>query len=342
VLDEARRHPIEQKAREMLIENKSGSENCSARNPYLFIVGCTRSGTTLLQRMLNNHPQLAVVNDSHFAIQVIRRLKRPADPPLTPDLVEKVWTYPRFGRLGLSYQFVLQAASGSKTYAEFVSALYSEHGKLNGKQLAGEKSPGFVRHLPRLQALFPRAKVIHIIRDGRDVALSMLEWTRQGKGPAASFALWQEEPIAVCALWWLKKVKAGLQDGTSLDPTNYIEVRYEELVANPENVLRELSNFLKLSYASEMLDYHVGKTRSEPGLSTKRSWLPVTSGLRDWRNQMNPRELELFEALAGDLLSALGYPRAFPHISAQIAAVADYCRGRGLVKRIASLVPSRA
>jgi hypothetical protein len=119
-------------------------------------------------------------------------------------------------------------------------------------------------------------------------------------------------------------------------------VRYEELVANPEDVLRKLSNFVKLPYSSEMLDYHVGKTRSEPGLSTKRSWLPVTSGLRDWRNQMNPRELELFEALAGDLLSALGYPRAFPHISAQIEVVADYCRGRGLVKRVAPLVPFRA
>ena len=326
----------------MVIENNSGSERGSARNPYLFIVGCTRSGTTLLQRMLNNHPQLAVVNDSHFAIQVIRRLKRPADPSLTPDLVEKVRSYPRFTRLGLNDEAVDQAASKSVTYSEFVSALYSEHGRLNGKQLAGEKSPGFVRHLPRLQALFPWAKVIHIIRDGRDVALSMVDWAHQGKGPAASFELWQEEPIAVCALWWLKKVKAGLQDGASLDPTNYIEVRYEDLVANPESVLRTLSDFAKLPYAPEMLDYHVGKTRSEPGLSTKRSWLPVTSGMRDWRNQMNPRELELFEALAGDLLSALGYPRKFPCISAQIAAVADYCRGRGLVKRVAPLAPSRA
>ena len=308
-------------------------EEGSARNPFLFIVGCTRSGTTLLQRILNNHPQLAVVNDSHFAIQVIRRHKGPVDPVLTPELVDRVRTYPRFPRLGLSETAVYQAASKSGTYSQFVSALYSDHGRLNGKQLAGEKSPGFVRHLPRLHALFPWVKTIHIIRDGRDVALSMLEWTRQGKGPAASFELWQEEPIAVCALWWLKKVKAGLQDGRSLDSFNYSEVRYEDLVANPENVLRKLADFLNLPYVREMLDYHVGKTRNEPDLSTKRRWLPVTAGLRDWRTRMNERELELFEALAGDLLSDLGYQRSFPSASAQMSAVADYCRSRGLARR---------
>src|SRR5258708_2242159 len=322
------------RCKESMVKDESRKEEGSARNPFLFVVGCTRSGTTLLQRMLNNHPQLAVVNDSHFAMQVIRRLKGTIDPLLTPELVEKVRTYPRFSRLGLSDEDVYQAASKSVTYSDFVGALYSEHGRLNGKQLAGEKSPGFVRHLPRLHALFPWVKTIHIIRDGRDVALSMLEWTRQGKGPAASFELWQEEPIAVCALWWLKKVEAGLQAGRSLDPNKYREVRYEDLVANPGDFLQTLADFLNLPYTREMLDYYVGKTRNEPELTTKQRWLPVTPGLRDWRRRMNERELELFEALAGDLLSGLGYHRAFPRVSTQMAALADYCKSRGLVQRV--------
>lgn len=324
-----------------MIKDGSANQQGAARNPFLFIVGCTRSGTTLLQRILDNHPQLAVVNDSHFAIQVIRRLKGPVDPVLTPELVDKVRTYPRFFRLGLSDETVYQAASQSESYSEFVSALYSEHGRLKGKPLSGEKSPGFVRHLLRLHALFPRVKTIHIIRDGRDVALSMAEWTLQGKGPAASFELWQEEPTAVYALWWLKKVTAGLQSGRSLGPIKYREVRYEDLVATPENVLRSLTDFLNLSYTREMLDYHVGKTRIEPNLSTKQRWLPVTPGLRDWRTRMNERELELFEALAGDLLSDLGYQRAFPSVSRQIATVADYCKSRGLVQRATPLSPSQ-
>ena len=338
---QARSRP-EENCKESMAGNISSNEYGEARNPFMCIVGCTRSGTTLLQRMLNNHPQLAVVNDSHFAIQVVRRSKKIIDPLLTPELVEKVRSYPRFPRLGLSDEVVAQAASASRTYSEFVSALYSDHGRLNGKQLAGEKSPGFVRHLPRLHGLFPWMKTIHIIRDGRDVALSMLEWTRKGKGPAASFELWTEEPIAVCALWWLKKVKAGLLDGRSLSPTKYCEVGYEELVATPEQVLRQLSDFMRLPYAREMLDYHVGKTRNEPELSTKQRWLPVTPGLRDWRTRMNERDLELFEALAGDLLSDLGYERAFASISTQMTAVADYCKSRGLARRVTPLADAES
>src|SRR5216683_1275983 len=113
------------RCKESMIKDESRKEEGSARNPFLFVVGCTRSGTTLLQRMLNNHPQLAVVNDSHFAIQVIRRSKKIIDPSLTPELVEEVRTYPRFPRLGLTDEIVGHASSVSRTYSEFVSALYS-------------------------------------------------------------------------------------------------------------------------------------------------------------------------------------------------------------------------
>src|SRR5260370_8703583 len=103
-----------------MVKDGSRNEHSSARNPFLLIVGCTRSGTTLLQRMLNNHPQLAVVNDSHFAIQVIRRLKGTIDPLLTPELVERAPTYPRFPSLGLSDEPANQATLKSVTYSKFL------------------------------------------------------------------------------------------------------------------------------------------------------------------------------------------------------------------------------
>jgi hypothetical protein len=136
---------------------------------------CCRGCSTTIRRSRS-------LTTRNLAIQVIRRLKRPIDPSLTPELVEKARTYPRFSRLGLSDDAVYQAASKSINYSQFVSVLCSEHAELNGNHLAGEKCPGFVRYLPRPQALFPRTLIIHIIRDGRDVALSMLEWTRQGRG----------------------------------------------------------------------------------------------------------------------------------------------------------------
>lgn len=313
-------------------ETGEPSETENARNPYLFAVGCPRSGTTLLQRMLDAHPLLAVVNDSHF-IPKAPGLAAGHDPPLTPELVEWVLGYKRFHRFGLPEPLARAAAERADTYGEFVSALYAGLAGSRGKPLAGEKTPDYVRSLPLLASLFPWARTIHIIRDGRDVALSTMQWARRDKGPGR-YRLWREEPVAVCALWWRYQVNAGRRDGPELAGGRYREVRYEDLVAAPEEKLRELAAFLGLPFAPEMLDYHEGKTRTEPGLSAKTAWLPPTAGLRDWRVQMSPRDLQLFEALAGDTLSETGYERACDSISPDVAAIAEKCRVRWEEERV--------
>jgi Sulfotransferase family len=295
-----------------------------SESPYLFVVGCPRSGTTLLQRMLDNHPLLAVANDTHF-IPRAPSLAEGLDPPLTPELVEWVLGSQRFYRLGLPEELVRKAAAHARTYGEFVSALYSELGKLRGKPLAGEKTPDYVQKLPLLHALFPWVKTIHIIRDGRDVALSTMRWAHEDRGPGR-YRLWQEEPLAVCALWWRLQVSTGRTDAERLSPTRYFEVRYEDLVIRPDDTLQELTAFLELPFAPEMLAYYVGKLRPEPGLSAKKAWLPPTPRLRDWRAHMSPRDVQLFEALAGDLLSELGYKRVFDNISPEIATLSERYR----------------
>ena len=77
-----------------------------------------------------------------------------------------------------------------------------------------------------------------------------------------------------------------------------------------------------------MAAYHEGKARPAPGRSAKSAWLPPTPGLRDWRAQMAGRDVELFEALAGDLLSSLGYERAVPSTSLEMAEAARACLRR--------------
>ncbi len=290
-----------------------------SRNPYVFIVGCPRSGTTLLQRMLDHHPLLAVANDTHFIPRAIRGVAEGFDLPLTTNLIERVRSYHRFFRLGLSEMAVCEAAENSHTYGEFVSALYTEYAKLHGKMLAGEKTPDYVRYLPLLHCLFPGVKTVHLIRDGRDVALSTLQWAREDKGPG-KFQLWREEPVAVCALWWQWQVKSGRSSGVNLGAERYLEVRYEDLIEDPEQTLRAITAFLGLPFAPEMLTYYKGKMRLGHSRSAKKAWLPPTPGLRNWRTQMSERDLELFEAIAGDLLSALGYDRAFKAASPNIIA----------------------
>lgn len=295
-------------------------------NPYVFAVGCPRSGTTLLQRMLDAHPDLAVANDSHFIPKAIKGIPPASgDLTLTPELVENARTYRRFHRLGLSDEAVYKAAENSETYPEFVGALYTEFAAMRGKMLGGEKTPDYAKELPVLHALFPRARFVHIIRDGRDVALSVLKWANEKKGPG-KLELWAEEPMAVCALWWRWQVEMGMRDGRGIGAEKYLEVHYEDLVAEPEEKLREISAFLDLAYSGKMASFHEGKTRDEPGLDAKKAWLPATKGLRDWRSEFSERDLELFEALAGDLLSELGYERSVEDFSPETEALAERCR----------------
>jgi hypothetical protein len=272
-------------------------------NPFLFIVGCPRSGTTLLQRLLDAHPQLAVINETLW-------ITREADGPVTPDLVPRLFEYPRFERLGITREDVagLVDQDGSMPYPSFVTAVFDLYGRGQGKTLVGDKSPGYVREIPALHRLWPGAKFVHLIRDGRDVWLSVANWKKAER--SVGFATWADDPVVTTALWWERSVRLGLEAGRSLGPGLYQEVRYEALAANPALVCRQVCRFLGLPYEEAMLRFHEGRTRSEPGLTSKRAWLPPMPGLRDWRSQMPSEEVERFEATAGDLLDELGYPRS--------------------------------
>lgn len=291
------------------------------RNPYMFVVGCQRSGTTMLQRMLDAHPSLTCAYDSLFITRAIRGEPVGFDPPLSPSVVETACTHPRFSRLGLSEAAVARAVERGGRYSEFVSAVYDELAASQDKPIAGEKSPGYCRHLERLHSLLPWSRFVHLVRDGRDVALSIKDW---GKG-AAKLELWKEEPIAIGALWWRRDIRLGCGQGRALPADRYREFRYERLVEYPESSLREMAEFLGLPFDAAMLEYHRGRTRHDPGLSAKAAWLPPTRGVRDWRTQMSVRERELFEALAGSELADLGYPTSCDSISAEVSEVAAAC-----------------
>lgn len=297
-------------------------------SPYVFVVGCPRSGTTLLQRMLNAHPHLAVANDTHFIARAVQSaaagsVLKAASPRHKAELVTWTRHYHRFPRLGVSEEDVDRADAGSETFPEFVEQLYRALAERQGKRLAGEKTPDYVRHLGTLHSLFPETRTLHIVRDGRDVALSLLEWAHGEKGPGR-LELWQHEPVAVCALWWRMQVR-GQHAAGRLPEGRYLEINYESLVAEPTANLSAIAEFLALPESEEMLRYNRGKARTDPRLSTKKAWLSPTPGLRDWRKQLDSRSVELFEALAGDTLVDNGYELS-TRTSPMIARVAEQCR----------------
>jgi hypothetical protein len=341
------------------------SDSSPSPNPYVFVVGCPRSGTTLLQRVLDAHPRLAIINETGFIPQFFeQRIGLTHDGLVTPELIPSLLQYRRFPKLKINREKLLAISDFGEpvSFASFMSSVYDLYGKRRGKRLVGDKTPGYVRSIPTLHALWPEAKFVHLIRDGRDVALSSLQWKkadgttaaergarRAGSGLRARLARLvrlcrdvtlsalphktdglakavrlgnqlpteNADPLSRQALYWKRHVRLGREDGQALGPRRYYELRYELLVTQPAEQLAALFTFLELAYDDAVLSFADNRTKVEPGLDAKKAWLPITPGLRDWRSQMSCQDVERFEALSGDLIDELGYPRVVRHPSAE-------------------------
>ena len=277
-------------------------------NPYVFIVGCPRSGTSLLKRMLNAHFQIAVFGESHWIVQLFEEQRGLTPQGLaTPELTSHLVDSPKFNRLRISRgQLEALLATGQPiTYASFVAGIFDLYGKSQGKVLVGNKTPWFVRRIKTLYSLWPTARFVHIIRDGRDVCLSMANWPTTHRNHPARFSTWNEDAVSTAALWWEYMVRIGREAGESLGPELYYEMRYESLVENPAEECSRLCSFLGLPYDDAMLRFYEGQTKATAAR-------PITLGLRDWRHQMPADDVARFEAAAGEILDQLGYSRAFP------------------------------
>lgn len=298
------------------------TNNLDTKNPYLMVVGCPRSGTTLLQRMINSHPLIVIENDVDFIIKGVSKNTKIENPEVNNTIIAKVKNTKRFKNLGIKDDVYETISSKADTYREFVSSIYDEFGIVRNKPLAGEKSARYIKYIDFIGELLPWTKFVHIIRDGRDVTLSALDWANNNRGPGR-MSLWSEEPIAVSALWWKWQVSLGIKYKNKTTKNNYYELKYEDLVGDSETTLKALTDYLGVPYENSMIEFYVGKTKNDPGLSAKSAWIPATKGLRDWRNSLSERDIELFEAIAGDLLELLGYELMFKKTSSALKKVRE-------------------
>jgi hypothetical protein len=283
-------------------------------NPYVFIVGCPRSGTTLLRRLVDTHPHIAIIHQSRFIPNFFEG-RRGLTPEglVTTKLVDRLLQARGVKNLETSREMLesLVEAGEPLSYSTFITGVFDLYGKGQGKRLVGDKTPAYVRRIPTLHALWPEARFVHLIRDGRDVCMSAINW-RKADHALGRFSTWGVDPITTAAVWWEWHVRLGREDGGSLAPKLYHEVRYEELVSRPAKTCEKLCSFLDLPYDDAMLKFHEGREKADPNLDAKKAWRPLTFGLRKWSEQMPAEALERFEASAGDLLEELGYPRACP------------------------------
>ena len=272
--------------------------------PPLIVLGVRRSGTTLLRVMLDRNRSLAVPDESYFVPQLARRHRGSVDPAAFLDDLRRL---PTLVEWGLSPDAVARRLRPGMTTGTAIAAGYEAYAAQRGKPRWGDKTPLYMQYLPLLERLFPRAVYVHLIRDGRDAATSFLEVP-----DGIMTAGWgHPRDAAGFAAQWATEVRGARALGARVGATRYLEVRYEALVAAPDEELRRVSAFAGLEYEDGMLGY-VGRTDSARKDHQKRLDEPPRVGVRDWRTEMPAADTAAFETTAGDLLHGLGYEVSTP------------------------------
>ena len=275
------------------------TKNASALMRPVFLVGCPRSGTTLLRDLLRSHPSLTFPPESHFIPRFYRAFGDPVSDAQAWQLARRILNTPRVAGYWRIHAAPADFA-GCRSFSSVTRRLFEIWAAQDGKPRWGDKTPHYVREIPLLLRLFPEAQVIHIVRDGRDVALS---WLRTRFEP---------RNLYVAARLWREMVTRGRCDGALLPRGAYFETRYETLLADPEATMRSVCEFLHESYQPEVL--FPNRIPLQPGRVVLEPRTPaLAAGIaRDhagaWKSAMSLRQKTLFESVAGDLLGELGYP----------------------------------
>jgi Sulfotransferase family len=287
-------------------------DSIERREPAPFVVGVSRSGTTLLRLMLDAHPELAIPAETHFVPDLLERGR--AGPEELVDAIVGARTWGDFGLQAEALRAEV-AAADARGPADVLRAFYGLCARERGKPRWGDKTPGYVKRMGAIAAGLGEARFVHLIRDGRDVALS-----RRARGMGAT------KPIGEVARLWQRRIENARRQARRLRG-RYLELRYEDLVADPEPALRRVCELIELGYDPAMLSHDktaarrlaelgdlepegeraarpAGERRAAHSLAAER---PTELRVEAWRTEMEPADRAEFEAVAGDLLRDLGY-----------------------------------
>ena len=268
-------------------------------SPPLFVLGVSRSGTTLLRVILDRSSGIAIPDESFFIPLLARRHRGAVDAEQCLDDLSRI---PALAAWGIAPDDVSPRIRSGMGIGPALAAVYESVAAREGKPRWGDKTPMYMRHLPLLERLFPDAQYVHLIRDGRDAALSFLRM------PEGTFTrTWAHpENAGEFACLWRTEVVAARELGGHVGSSRYFEVRYEDLVAQPDSVVASICEFAGIPFDPGMLEYTGAVDVSEKP-HQQRLLQPPTLGVRDWRSQLSGEDARAFERVAGQLLFDLGY-----------------------------------
>ncbi len=254
------------------------------------VYGALRSGTTVFRLMLNAHPDLHNPGEADFLFDHVHRTGGQAEAPWRYDTralrLDRV-----FRRSGLHTPWEREGTS--RNGAANLQALLAQFRRCPDELL----SLNVHRHIDKIVELLPEVKIIHLLRDPRDVARSCI-----GMG-------WAGRPH-YGVQGWIDTERAWDRIASKLAPEMVLEVRYEQLIADTEGSLRAVCAFLGVPFDAAMLGYHKNTNYAAPD----------TRLIDQWRTALSERDLGLIEAGLGPLLAARGYaPSGVPAIEPGLA-----------------------
>jgi Sulfotransferase family len=275
-------------------------------NSPFFIVGSSRSGTTLLRLLLCGHSRLHIPPETWFIAPLVARfpLTGTFDTQQTRQVVEVMLAHPRWPDLDIPAEDLRAwaAALPAPTLADLIGLPYRHHLARAGKPRFGDKTPPYIAIVPQLATLYPSARFIHLIRDGRDVAVSFIDAGFHGRAyHGARFE-------------WTRAVRLGEAWRRVMLADRFIEVRYEDLVRDPEAALRRICACLGEAFEPAMLDWRARIAlvpAKERRIHAKLARPIDGAAAQTWRQRLSGPECFLMEAALRHDLRRLGYQLRF-------------------------------
>jgi hypothetical protein len=270
----------------------------------IIVVGCPRSGTTMLQLMLHAHARIAIPPETRFMLAVYRERRDFGDlsvagnrRALARRIVDRRET--RFCDLGLDADEVVERiTAGPGTLGSVLGTIFQQYAARFGKPRWGDKRPSYLHNIDILLRLFPDAQFVNIVRDGRDCVASLKEMS------------WHRKDIYATVAAWARAVDEARRAARRLGPAQWHEVRYEDLVADPHGRLADLCAYLGEEYDPAMAEPSAVAEVAVPAFKTwhARTHKPVTTQrVQSWQTRLTADEIALCEAALGSRLVANGY-----------------------------------
>jgi len=275
---------------------------------YVFLSGNQRSGKTLLQLILASHPEVSISPGTNVIAKVL--FDMPRNRPLGPENLRKMRQVLQKDRKfkawridHTAYQAHIAKYGDDVTSAkavEDIMVFFRDQTK-PGARYVGNKKGCYCKDGDLVKRVFPRAKLVFLLRDARGAVSSMLETQ-------------PEHDITSASLTWMIKARR-IRELKAEMPSDVFVCRYESLVTDPEGVVRSLTSFLDLEFVPDMLSsYRTNDAiRHRTDTTHAETYQAITTSMIDeWKTHLRPEQIATVEGLVGSELEASGYTRSLP------------------------------